>query len=163
MTESTTPEKTPEQLNAEAEAKAKAEAKQKEKEAKKAEADKARADKKAKREAEKAAVIAKREAEKQAKAEKKAAAEKAKEDAKQPESNGVRRPKPETICGKIWSKADELSQASGSPATIGDLMKAMAGTADATVRTQYARWRKYYGVTGRAEAPAAPASTPAAT
>jgi membrane protein involved in colicin uptake len=120
---------------AEAKAKAKAEAKAKkdqERADKKAAKDKEKADKKAAKEAEKAA-------------------------AKQPEQNGIRRPKADTITGKVWAVFDELSQKAGAPATIGDSLKAAAGTAEATVRTQYARWRKFHGISGRTEKPAASA------
>ena len=103
----------------------------------------------------KADANAKREAEKLAKAEQKAkdkeAAKAAKEAAKMPEQNGIRRPKPETTCGKVWAIFDSLSAKSGSPATIGDSLKEADGIAEATVRTQYARWRKFHGITGRQE------------
>lgn len=107
------------------------------------------ADKKATLQAEKDAKV---EADKQAKAAKEAEQAKAKQ---QPEQNGVRRPKPDGACGKAWGVFDEVSKANGSPASIGEaLPKAGAlGVNEATTRTQYARWRKYYGVTGRVEAP----------
>jgi membrane protein involved in colicin uptake len=153
-------EKTPEQIKAEAEAKAAEKAA--EKAAKKEAADKAKADAKAKREADKQAAKDKRAADKQAKVDAKAAAKAAKEASKQPEQNGVRRPKSDTICGKAWAVFDELSAKSGAPATIGDSLKNANGIAEATVRTQYARWRKYHGISGRVEAPK-PAETPAAS
>lgn len=138
--------------NAEADAAAKKAAADKEKAdakaAKKAEADKARADKKAKRE--------------QDKADKKAAKEAAKLANKLPEQNGIRRPKADTITGKLWGLFDKLSQDSGAPATIGDAMKSAEGTAEATVRTQYARWRKFHGITGRAAAPVKTEAAPSA-
>lgn len=118
--------------------------------AKKAEAAAAKA--KAKQEAKD-----KREADKKAKAEAKAAAKKAAKDAKDaskmPEQNGIRRPKADTTCGKVWAIFDQLSAKTGAPATIGDSLKAAEGVAEATVRTQYARWRKFHGITGRQERP----------
>lgn len=105
------------------------------------------AEKKAARETAKAEKQAARE---KARAEKKAAKEAEKAKNKQPENNGIRRPKPGTITGKLWDLFDQLSRDTGVPATIGDAMKKSEGTADATVRTQYARWRKFNGVTGRA-------------
>ncbi len=108
---------------------------------------------------------AKKAAAKQAKADAKAAAKvaakAAKEAAKQPKQNDVRRPKPNTTTGKVWAIFDDLSAKSGSPALIGDSLKAATGVPEATVRTQYARWRKFHGIVGRTSAPAA-VETPAA-
>lgn len=95
----------------------------------------------------------------------KAAALKAKDDNKMPEQNGVRRPKPGTTCAKVWDVFDSVSQKNGSPATISESMPVLqaGGVNDATIRTQYARWRKFHGVTGRlvAAAPAAVTEAPA--
>lgn len=101
-----------------------------------------------------AAKAAKKAAKAQEKADKKAAAKAAKEAAKQPKQNDVRRPKTGTVTGKVWATFDSLSQSTGSPATIGDAIKASTGIPEATVRTQYARWRKFHGISGRAAAPA---------
>lgn len=108
----------------------------------------------------------------QAKAEKKAAKEKAKADKeaakaanKMPEQNGVRRPKPGTKCGLAWAIFDELSAATGAPTAIGpSLAKAKEQNLnEANVRAEYARWRKFHGITGRIAAPApAPAANAAA-
>lgn len=119
-----------------AEAKAKAEAKA-------AEA-KAKADAKA---AEKAAKEAAKEA---AKAEKEAA-KAAKAAQKQVVQNDVTRPKEASSCGKIWAIADQLSAKHKAPVTIKQLEEiALAeGFNPATIKTQYARWRKFHGVTGR--------------
>lgn len=152
--------KTPEEIKAEADAKAAAKAA--EKAAKKQAADEAKAAKKQEREQAKLKAKTDREAAKQAKVDAKAAAKAAKEASKQPEQNGVRRPKAETICGKAWAVFDQLSAASGAPATIADSLKNAGGIAEATVRTQYARWRKFHGISGRVEAPK-PAETPAAS
>jgi hypothetical protein len=115
------------------------------------------AEKKAQKDAEKAEKLAKREADKaakiQAKNDAKAAAEAAKQASKQPEQNGVRRPKPETTCGKCWAVYDRLAGERGGVAAIGDAkpeLEAM-GINDATIRTQYAHWRKFNGITGRVE------------
>lgn len=93
-----------------------------------------------------------------AKVEAKAAAKAAKESAKMPKQNDVRRPKAGTTTGKVWGIFDELSAKSGAPAAIGDALKAATGIPEATVRTQYARWRKFHGITGRAVAAAEPAA-----
>lgn len=179
-------EKTKEQIAAEAaaqkEAEKKAAAEQKKAQAEVAKAEKAAAAAKAKQEREDKAA-----AEKAAKAEKQAAAAKAKEDAKaakeaekkaaadakaakqaekdaakMPEQNGIRRPRPDGDCGKVWALADSLTSEQGSPVAIATLMKATTaqGINDSTTRTQYARWRTYNGVTGRVVAPQpSPAST----
>lgn len=121
--------------------------------------DKAAADRKAKSEAKKAEKAAaakaradKKEADKAAKAKAKADAKAA---AKLPSANGVTRPKADTITGKAWTVFDALSAETGKPAVIADALKRASDIADATVRTQYARWRKFHGITGRAEAPTA--------
>jgi membrane protein involved in colicin uptake len=159
-------EKTAEQIAAEKAAaeQAKAEAKAK-KEAEKSEAKAKReaeaADKKAAKEAEKAQKKADAEAKKAAE---KAAKEQAKIDAKaardanrMPEQNGIRRPKPDTLCGKAWGIFDSVSQKHGAPASIGESMELAKadGLNEANVRAEYARWRKFHGITGRIESPKA--------
>jgi len=109
--------------------------------------------------AEKAAKLEARNAEKQAKiqakADAKAAAEAAKASAQMPKQNDVRRPKPETTCGKCWATYDAISNRNGRPASISEALAELRpqGVNDATSRTQYAHWRKYNGVSGRVEAP----------
>lgn len=74
--------------------------------------------------------------------------------------NGITRPHQNTTCGKIWGAADAVSAAQGgAPATIAQLKvhTAVALVNDHTLKTQYARWRKYNGVTGRVAAPVAAA------
>lgn len=125
----------------------------------------AKAEAKAKKEAEKAAAKeqakAEREAAKAAKAEEaakaKEAAKAAKEANRMPMQNGIRRPKPETLCGQAWAIFDEVSGAKGSPAAIGECLPIAIerGLNPTNVRVEYARWRKYFGVTGRIENPAA--------
>lgn len=143
-----TTEMTAEQIAAaEAEKQAKEQAKAEAKAAKEA----AAAQKKADKEAEKEAAKAKREAEKAAKEQAKLDAKAAKEAAKMPEQNDVRRPAPDTACGEVWATADALSTELGQPVPIANLLKAFEGkaTSDSTVRTQYARWKKFHGLTGR--------------
>jgi uncharacterized membrane protein YqiK len=116
----------------------------------KAEAEKGRAEAKAKKDAEAAAAKALKE---QAAAEKAAAAA-AKAETKvkveMPSKNGVRRPKPDGACGKVWQLADELSKELGQPVPIAQLSKATqaAGLNDATTRTQYALWKTFNSVFG---------------
>lgn len=173
MTDAT---KSPEQLAAEAAAaaKTKADTAAAEKAAKKLEADKAKAEKKAAddkakadkklaADAAKAEAKTKKEADVKAKADAKAAAEKAKESTKMPEQNGVRRPKPEGSCGKVWALADKLSAELGQPVPIANLSAAASaeGINDSTIRTQYALWRKFFGITGRVALPTPPANAAA--
>ena len=172
-------EKTPKQVAADkaAEAKAKADAKAAAAAAKEAEQEAKKAAAKAEREAKAAAKKAEREA---AAAAKKAAAEKAKADRaaaavakkaeqeakkaaakakreaeRMPEQNGVRRPKPKTLCGEVWAIADKLSANLGQPVPIADLLKACEkkNHNPGNVKAEYARWRKFNGVTGRVSAP----------
>lgn len=176
MTENTqapvTEEKTAEQLAAEAQAKAEAEAKAAQKAA---EREAAKAQKAQEREAAKAQKAAAKEAEKAAKEEakaaklaekeaKKKAAEEAKAASKQPEQNGVRRPRPETLCGKAWAVADDLSMKQGSPVAISTLLATTnpMGLNEGNVKAEYARWRKFNGVTGRVMSPEAVAKKEAA-
>lgn len=123
--------------------------------AKKAEKEAAKLEAAAKKEAEKAAKAAAKEAEKAAQAA-------AKEAAKMPESNGIRRPKPDTLCGKAWAIFDQISAQNGSPASIGDSLAVAKpmGLNEANVRAEYARWRKFFGVSGRIPA-AKPEAAPA--
>ena len=76
-----------------------------------------------------------------------------------PEQNGIRRPKPDGLCGKAWAIFDEISAKNGSPASIGESMEVAKaqGLNEANVRAEYARWRKFFGVTGRVEDPRKPA------
>jgi hypothetical protein len=136
-----------------AEAKAKRDADAAEKKAAK---EKAAADAKAAKDKEKADKEA-------AKVAAKADAEKAKEASKMPEQNGVRRPKPDTLCGKAWAIFDQVSAKNQATASIGESMEAARtqGLNEANVRAEYARWRKFYGVTGRVAAPK-PAEVPPA-
>lgn len=117
---------------------------------------KAEAEEKAKaKEAEKA----EREAAKKAKAEEKAkeAEERkaAREASKMPEQNGVRRPKPETKCGKVWQLIETIGQQMGQVPPIAYVMQygQQQGFDDNTLKTQYARWKKFNGHEGRVAAP----------
>jgi hypothetical protein len=96
-------------------------------------------------------------------ASKKAAAE-AKEASKTAMQNGIRRPKAGTICGNVWALSDDLSFKTGAPALIADLLKlpALALVSSSTVKTQYALWRKFNGVTGRSSASVVTPEVPAA-
>lgn len=164
MTEKTHEQIAAEQADKEAKAVAKAEAKaQREADAEQRKAEK-KAEKervKAEREALKEAKKAEKEAEKQAE---KARVLAEKEAARMPEQNGVRRPKPETLCGQAWGIFDNVSQQNGEPASIGQSLEISRnmGLNDGNVRAEYARWRKFHGITGRVAAPKTEVSESAA-
>lgn len=93
----------------------------------------------------------------------KAAAAEAKKSVKQPQQNGVTRPRPDGSCGKVWALADHHSGIKQSPVSISELIvhTQAAGLNDATTRTQYARWKTFHGIYGAVAKPvtvAAPAA-----
>jgi membrane protein involved in colicin uptake len=111
-----------------------------EKEAAKAAKIQAKEDKKKAREA---AILARNEA----KAKKVADREKS----KQPEQNGIRRPKPEGLCGKAWALFDRLSQEKGAPVAAAEIRVEMAKGSDlneGNVKAEYPRWKKFHGLSG---------------
>lgn len=63
-------------------------------------------------------------------------------------ANGITRPKDDSKTGRIWAIADEISKAQKSPAKRDQVMeKALAEDInEATVATQYQRWRTFYGI-----------------
>lgn len=70
---------------------------------------------------------------------------------KMPEQNGVRRPKPNTACGKVWELCDKLSAKLGSPTPVAPVFEKLVaeGMNGNNVKAEYARWRKFHGITGR--------------
>jgi hypothetical protein len=71
-----------------------------------------------------------------------------------PELNGVKRPSAGTICAHVWEIATGLSNignVSVKP-SLSQVVKASlaVGINQYTARTQYARWRVFHGITGRA-------------
>lgn len=79
--------------------------------------------------------------------------------------NGITRPAPETKCGQIWAAADEITATTHQAASIAALRlhSATQGINEHTIRTQYARWRQYNGVSGRVAAPVIMPGVPAAS
>jgi hypothetical protein len=67
------------------------------------------------------------------------------------QSNGVTRPGAETLCGKIWAAADEISRNIHGVASQALLKQhpATQGVNEHTIKTQYARWRAFNGISGR--------------
>lgn len=98
------------------------------------------------------AKAADREAEKQRKAAERAEAKAANA---QPQANGVTRPRPDTACGKAWELFDELSGKLKQPVPISIALQAAdkKGLVFDTVKTQYARWKKFNGIEGRVAMP----------
>lgn len=78
-------------------------------------------------------------------------------------ANGITRPKDDSKTGRIWAIADEISKAQKRPASRAEVMeKAVAEEInEATVATQYQRWRTFYGVERQAPAPKAEPAAPA--
>jgi hypothetical protein len=78
---------------------------------------------------------------------------------------GVTQPKEGTKTRRVWDLADQLSKDKGAAVAIGELapVAAKEGLNDATIRTQYARWKAFHGVYGSVPKAAAPAAdtTPA--
>jgi hypothetical protein len=70
-----------------------------------------------------------------------------------PMKNGISRPGSDTKTGKVWAVADAITATKNRPATIKELMASseLRGMADATIRTQYARWRGFNGISGRVQ------------
>lgn len=82
----------------------------------------------------------------------------------QPKQNGITRPKSGTATGRVWEISDTISKDKGAPAPRGEVMAAgkAEGLNEATIATQYGRWRKFHGLkTERAVAAAQPAAAPA--
>ncbi len=79
--------------------------------------------------------------------------------------NGVSRPKSGTKTGRVWEISDALSAAAGAPAKRKDVIeKGIAESINqATIATQYGRWRQFHGL-GREKKPvvATPATEGAA-
>lgn len=144
---------TPEEMAAKAaEKEAKAKERQAEREAEKADKAAKKAAEKERLAAERAALKQQKEAEREAeKAELKAK----REASKMPEQNGVRQPRPGTKTGKMWDLFNSKSTAEGRPIAISEVFDELVakGHKTATIRTQYAFWRKFHGITGRIENP----------
>jgi membrane protein involved in colicin uptake len=118
----------------------------------------AKAAAKAAKDQEKADKKAAKEAAQLAKNEEKAAKAAAKEKTKQPEQNGVRRPKPEGECGKAWALFDRLSQEKGAPVAAAEIRAEMAKGSplnEGNVKAEYPLWKKFHGLSGMIP-PAAP-------
>jgi hypothetical protein len=121
------------------------------KEAEKNAAAEAREATKAQKAQEKAAKQAAKEAAVQAKNEAKAQKAAQKEQSKQPEQNGIRRPKPEGECGKAWAMFDTLSAQKGAPVAAAEIRAALPQYShlnEGNIKAEYPRWKKFHGLSG---------------
>ena len=66
---------------------------------------------------------------------------------RQPRQNGVTRPKPDTLTGRVWEIADKLTSRAKEPVTRSAVLEAFVadGGNPATGVTQYGRWRQFNG------------------
>lgn len=80
------------------------------------------------------------------------------------ESNGITEPREGSKTRRVWDIANEIGAATGVPPTLADVMAKARdeGLNDATVQTQYNRFRKFYGLPpqGRAKKAEEPAAAP---
>ncbi len=82
-----------------------------------------------------------------------------------PNQNGISRPGVDTVTGKIWRCADQLTAQKKSPVSVAELFQHpdLRLLNDHTIRTQYARWRQFNGIKGSVESePAKVKAAPAA-
>ncbi len=66
-----------------------------------------------------------------------------------PEQNGLKRPSAGSTCAIIWDTCDRITDKNGHTCTSAELFNALQGYNECTLRTQYARWRQFNGITGR--------------
>lgn len=72
-----------------------------------------------------------------------------------PEANGIKRPSAGSTCAIIWNTADRISLENGAPAQFSQVANELQGYNEFTLKTQYARWRQFNGITGRLAQPKA--------
>ena len=65
------------------------------------------------------------------------------------EQNGLKRPSKGSTCAIIWDTCDKITLESEATCTSAALFGALQGYNECTLRTQYARWRQFNGITGR--------------
>lgn len=86
----------------------------------------------------------------------KAAEAEAKKAASQmPEQNGVRRPRPDSLCGQAWALMDECSSRLQQPVPVSFVLQLAPGYGlnEGNIKTEYARWKKFNAVDGRVDIP----------
>ena len=74
---------------------------------------------------------------------------------KEPEQNGVRKPSVGTLCRAAWDLFDAISTTMGQTAPISYVLPVALekGLNEANVKAEYARWKKYNGISGRVAVP----------
>ena len=74
---------------------------------------------------------------------------------KEPEQNGVRKPSVGTLCRAAWDLFDAVTMEMGQTAPISYVLPvALAKNLnEANVKAEYARWKKYHGISGRVAVP----------
>lgn len=69
---------------------------------------------------------------------------------KQPEQNGVRRPRPDSLCGAAWAVMDETTLSAGRMCTIAEVItrsQELNPTVNLNnLRGEFVRWKKFNGV-----------------
>lgn len=102
---------------------------------------KAREDKKAQEKADREAEAERKRQEREAK--------------KEPEQNGIRKPSVGTLCRAAWDLFDAVTAEMGQTAPISYVLPvALAKNLnEANVKAEYARWKKYHGISGRVAVP----------
>ncbi|CAD5235803.1 hypothetical protein PFOEGONH_00010 [Klebsiella phage vB_KppS-Pokey] len=95
---------------------------------------------------------AKEKADREAEAERKRQEREAK---KEPEQNGIRKPSVGTLCRAAWDLFDAISTTMGQTAPISYVLPVALekGLNEANVKAEYARWKKYHGISGRVAVP----------
>ena len=70
-----------------------------------------------------------------------------------PIQNGVRRPKPDSLCGRAWAVFDELSQEGDGRVSIRQSLEIAKtrGLNEGNVRSEFYLWRKFNGISGRSK------------
>lgn len=77
------------------------------------------------------------------------------ESKKEPEQNGIRKPSVGTLCRAAWDLFDAISATMGQTAPISYVLPVALekGLNEANVKAEYARWKKYNGISGRVAVP----------
>lgn len=74
----------------------------------------------------------------------------AKKTEKQPEQNGVRRPRPDTLCGAAWATMDKVTLANGRLCLIAEVIASAQADNPAVnlnnLRGEFVRWKKFNGL-----------------
>lgn len=74
---------------------------------------------------------------------------------KEPEQNGIRKPSVGTLCRAAWDLFDAVTMEMGQTAPISYILPVALDKKlnEANVKAEYARWKKYHGISGRVAVP----------